>query len=218
MLELAHGKGRKMFCPNCGKQIKDSDNFCRYCGYDLRADAVIDKQQEKLQTDCEQNENSGTENYEIPADTEELVLYDIKKHWMALFWPIVLTPVFFIYFWNIFLNTHSLISWVIVFAILAGIIYPVLRYIYDKIIITTKFIHIKIGVLNPVEIDLPLNEGDRLNITETSMGKMLNYGMISFTANSERYEYRYIKSPEDLQYIIDNPAKFVKEALSEEDM
>lgn len=25
-----------MYCPNCGKTIKDYDNFCRYCGADLR--------------------------------------------------------------------------------------------------------------------------------------------------------------------------------------
>ena len=25
-----------MFCPNCGKQVNDSDNFCKYCGKDLR--------------------------------------------------------------------------------------------------------------------------------------------------------------------------------------
>ena len=42
--------------------------------------------------------------YELPnEDSEELVIYDVKKHWMALFWPIFLTPVFFLYFWFIFL-------------------------------------------------------------------------------------------------------------------
>ena len=24
-----------MFCPNCGKQVKENDKFCRYCGYKL---------------------------------------------------------------------------------------------------------------------------------------------------------------------------------------
>ena len=25
-----------MYCPNCGKSIKEYDNFCRYCGVNLR--------------------------------------------------------------------------------------------------------------------------------------------------------------------------------------
>ena len=210
-----------MFCPNCGKQIKDSDNFCRYCGCDLRADVVIDKEhldQSYGARVYNGNNNETPEAETLPDDMEELVLCDIKKHWMALFWPIIFTPVFFIYFWNIFLNTHSIFSWVVVFGNLAVIIYPVLRYIYDKIIITTKFAHIKIGVLNPVEIDIPLNEFDRLDITQTSMGRLMDYGMLSFTAKSERYEYRYIKAPGDLQYIISNPVKFVREALMDDEI
>ena len=24
-----------MFCSNCGKEVKENDNFCRYCGFNL---------------------------------------------------------------------------------------------------------------------------------------------------------------------------------------
>lgn len=196
-----------MFCPNCGKQIKDSDNFCRYCGNDLRNEVST----------CEAAGESDIEEYKLPADDgEELVLYDIKKHWMALFWPVVLTPVFFIYFWTVFLNTHSFFSWVIVLLLLLPIIYPVLRYNSDKIIITTKYAHIKLGVLNPEEIDIPLKKLDMLEVSQSAMGRMLDYGMVSFSHKSERFDYGYIKAPEELQYIIDNPARFVHEALEED--
>ncbi len=196
-----------MFCPNCGKQIKDSDNFCRYCGNDLRNEVST----------CETAGESDIEEYKLPEDDgEELVLYDIKKHWMALFWPVVLTPVFFIYFWTVFLNTHSFFSWVIVLLLLLPIIYPVLRYNSDKIIITTKYAHIKLGVLNPEEIDIPLKKLDMLEVSQSAMGRMLDYGMVSFSHKSERFDYGYIKAPEELQYIIDNPARFVHEALEED--
>ena len=205
-----------MFCPNCGKQIRDYDNFCRYCGIDLRVETRCVS---SVNTSEDKSPIAVNEEYKLPEDdAEELVLYDVKKHHMALFWPVVLTPVFFVYFWNIFLNTHSFLSWVIMFGILAAIIYPVLRFIYDKIIITTKFAHIKIGVLNPVEIDIPINDLTRFDLTMTSMGRLMDYGMLSFTANSQRYEYRYVKAPEDLKYIIDNPARFLKEALSEDEI
>lgn len=135
---------------------------------------------------------------------------------MALFWPVILTPVFFIYFWTVFLNTHSFFSWVIVLLLLLPIIYPALRYNSDKIIITTKYAHIKLGVLNPEEIDIPLKKLDMLEVSQTAMGRMLDYGMVSFSHKSERFDYGYIKAPEELQYIIDNPARFVHEAMEED--
>ena len=151
------------------------------------------------------------------ADGEELVLYDIKKHVMALFWPICLTPVFFIYFWFIFLNTHSPLSWVIVFLLLAPIIYPILRFNSDKIVVTTKFAHIKMGVLNPVEIDIPLKKINMLDLSQTTMGRILDYGTVSFIYEGENYEYGYIKNPGELQYLIDNPARYIKEVLEDEE-
>ena len=118
-----------MFCPNCGKPVKDNDNFCRYCGSGLD----FEQKQENNVPQMSENSASYIEDYRQPqqhnkekfvvhhydqtqenlaekkeeeklpyADGEELVLYDIKKHVMALFWPICLTPVFFIYFWFIF--------------------------------------------------------------------------------------------------------------------
>ena len=187
-----------MFCPNCGKQIKDSDNFCRYCGTDLRNEI---SSSEPVRHYDENTQKTDNDEYKLPGDdTEELVLYDVKKHWMALFWPIVLTPVFFVYFWVIFLNTHSFFSWVVVLLLLLPIVYPVLRYSSDKIIITTRYAHIKLGVLNPEEIDIPLKKLDMLEVSQTSMGRMLDYGMAAFTYKSERYDYGYIKTPEELQY------------------
>ena len=116
-----------MFCPNCGKPVKENDNFCRYCGYSLTAEQEFSQPNEPVveQANIEneyvvhhynQHPEPIEPEYELPSeDSEELVIYDVKKHWMALFWPIFLTPVFFLYFWFIFLNTHSFLSWIIVF-------------------------------------------------------------------------------------------------------
>ena len=207
-----------MFCPNCGKQVKDFDNFCRYCSADLKNDQSDEKTKAADEEYIVQHYNEPeTQKYEFPPDNgEELVLYDVKKHWMALFWPVFLTPVFFIYFWVIFLNTHSIFSWIIVLLILIPIIYPILRFNSDKMIITTKFAHIKIGVINPVEIDIPLSKIEMLDISQTTMGRILDYGTVSFNHNAERYDYSYIKNPGDLEYIIENPARFVNESLEED--
>lgn len=207
-----------MYCPNCGKTIKDYDNFCRYCGADLRVEPdnqeIITKINRENEIKKEEEEN--VKNIDIPHDNgEELVLFDVKKHWMSLFWSAFFTPIFFSYFWNIFLNTHSLLSWIVVLGLLAPIIYPILRYSSDKIIITTRYVHIKLGVLNPEEIDIPLSKLNILEVSQSSLGRLLNYGSVSFNSNSERFDYGYIQAPEELQYIIDDPERFVKEVLDE---
>ena len=222
-----------MFCPKCGKPVKDNDNFCRYCGNRLELDQPSDAVTQSYIEHAEKSEvpdeytfhhyeaqpvveEENVKEYKLPdEDSEELVIYDIKKHWMALFWPIFLTPIFFLYFWFIFLNTHSFFSWVIVFLILAPIVYPILRFNSDKIVITTKYAHIKLGVLNPEEIDIPLNKLDMLEISQTTMGRIMDYGMISFMSNGEQFDYGYIKDPGELQYLIENPARYIEEALEE---
>ena len=58
-----------MFCPNCGKEIKETDNFCRYCGSDLRAEIQQPKIVEVIK-----------EEIPVKSDEEEYVLYDVQKH------------------------------------------------------------------------------------------------------------------------------------------
>lgn len=216
-----------MFCPKCGKPVHEEDNFCRFCGNRLVSisnepeedvELPLPKAEpQKIIKPSKSVEPSYREQVETVSDDEELVLYIAKKHYMAMFWPIFLTPFFLIYFWNIFLNTHSFLSWLVTIGLLVVIIYPIARYNSDKIVITTKCAHIKIGVLNPEEIEIPINKLDMIDITQSSIGRMLDYGNVSFCANGEKYDYTYIQSPEELQYIIDAPERFVKEALEEEE-
>lgn len=214
-----------MFCPSCGKQVKDFDNFCRFCGDDLRdikqsrVVTAVDDPENETENDNYQPENAEIADCDLPSDNEEeLVLYDVKKHYMSLFWPAVLAPVFFIYFWKVFLNTHSIFSWIIAFAILTPIVYPIMRYSSDKLLITTKYARIKMGVLNIEEIDIPIKKIRLLAVEQTFIGKMLNYGSVIFKspAKEENNVYSYIKDFDEFVEILDNPSKFIKEALEEE--
>lgn len=194
-----------MYCSNCGKEVKENDNFCRFCGI-------------KLNTQQEESFAQRTETKKIEKETEneveEIVLYEIKKHWIDLVVPSFLTPLFFLYFWNIFLNSHSLFSWIIMFSILGLIVYPIARYKSDRIVITNKFVHIKSGVLNPVETDIPMNELESLELSQTTMGRMFDYGFLGYITDGERKDYGNIKTPEELEYIIENPESFIEENLN----
>ena len=55
-----------MYCPNCGKEVKENDNFCRYCGNNL---------QEKIKEPV------------ITDNSEEVVLYVVKNIGLTLFYP-----------------------------------------------------------------------------------------------------------------------------------
>lgn len=230
-----------MFCPNCGKQVKDSDNFCRYCGAPLSEKAEESNVQTFIETPTYTNSEETTQKqtacsveidedkqqdiqpeipeYDLPSDNmEELVLYDVKKHFMALFWPIVLTPVFFVYFWQIFLNTHSIFSWIVAFAILTPIVYPILRYSSDKILITTKYMRIKTGIIKPQEVNVPLIRVPQLLLEQTTVGRILNYGTLVFKSNlpdRDSDTFCYIKDFDEFARIIDNPVEFVRESLDE---
>jgi membrane protein YdbS with pleckstrin-like domain len=194
-----------MYCPNCGKEVKEYDRFCRFCGTNLQQEII-----KPLEPKIEVKE---VVKEKILDNVEEVVLYVVKKHWIDLIIPIVLTPLFFFYFWNIFLNTHSIFSWVIMFAILWFIFYPVARLKSDRMVITNKFIHIKTGVLNPEEIDIPIENANLLELSQSVMGRVFDYGFATYLSSGEKRDYGSIKSPEDLEYIIENPQKFVEENL-----
>lgn len=208
MLELAQKGALKMFCPQCGKQVNDEDNFCRFCGNDLR---------NKISTNENIDEKPNNEILEKnKTNDDEFVLYEVKKHWMALVIPVFLIPLFLFYFVYIFLNSMSILSWVVLLALITYIIYPIARYNSDRIIVTNKFFHIKIGIINSEEIDIPLNEIDIFDVSQTTIGRLFDYGTISFCIDSICFDYRYIKAPEDFQYIIENPQQFINETLEED--
>lgn len=222
-----------MYCPNCGKMINDYDKFCRYCGINLQEDGEVRVQHyNEIQDDSDSSvktclddiketndedvfEKEAEIQYTPNEDDEELVLYDVRKHIMGIFWPIVLMPVFFIYFWTIFMNTHSLFSWVLGVLLLIPIVYPMMRYYSDKIIITNKFIHIKHGIFNIEEFDIPIKKIRMLHVQQSMIGKFCNYGDIFFESPvTERiYNFKYAQNIDELKEIILNPVQFIKESL-----
>ena len=73
------------------------------------------------------------------------------------------------------------------------------------------------GFLKHIDIEIPLKDFDMIDITQSSMGRNFDYGTITFNYNSEKYDYPYVKSPEDLMYIFQNPKEFIEEELKGEE-
>ena len=225
-----------MFCPHCGKKVNDIDNFCKFCGYDLR-DGRVENYAEQSAI---YNENTPVERQifgdyrEVktqaePEDVrqdviqvnedEEIVVYEIKKHYMALFWPCVFSPIFIAYFWIFYVNIPSLLGFIIALIVLLPIVYPVLRYFSDRSVITTQSLHIRQGVFNIEDICVPLNKIHLVRIRRSFVGRFANYGhLIIEKENSDKeIVYRYIQDPEDVEFILRNPKAYIEEYFKQED-
>lgn len=225
-----------MFCPHCGKKVNDGDNFCKFCGYDLRDDRV----ENYAEQSAIYNENTPVERQifgdyrEVKTqaepeavrqdviqvnEDEEIVVYEIKKHYMALFWPCVFSPIFIAYFWIFYVNIPSLLGFIIALIVLLPIVYPVLRYFSDRSVITTQSLHIRQGVFNIEDICVPLNKIHLVRIRRSFVGRFANYGhLIIEKENSDKeIVYRYIQDPEDVEFILRNPKAYIEEYFKQED-
>lgn len=225
-----------MFCPHCGKKVNDIDNFCKFCGYDLR-DGRVENYAEQSAI---YNENTPVERQifgdyrEVKTqaepeavrqdviqvnEDEEIVVYEIKKHYMALFWPCVFSPIFIAYFWIFYVNIPSLLGFIIALIVLLPIVYPVLRYFSDRSVITTQSLHIRQGVFNIEDICVPLNKIHLVRIRRSFVGRFANYGhLIIEKENSDKeIVYRYIQDPEGVEFILRNPKAYIEEYFKQED-
>lgn len=222
-----------MFCPNCGKKINDYDNFCKFCGRELRETSYIETpDEEKIPL------NQMRENFtvEIPSvmqvkdepktaiieddkiienEDEEIVVYEIKKHWMSLFWPIILSPLCIAYFWKVYVIIQSFAGFLFGLLFLMPIIYPILRYYVDKAVITNSNLHIQQGVYDYNEVSVPLNKIDLIQMRRSFLGKLGNYGHLIIQSEyaETRTVYKYIQNPDDVLYILRNPKAYIKEYL-----
>lgn len=225
-----------MFCPNCGKRINDYDNFCKYCGHDLRNDRIESYTENNIFSSPDvpfQKTDYADYSPIIPApvveekqeeiqpqtvdEDEEIVVYEIKKHYMALFWPCVFSPVFIAYFWIFYVNIPSILGFLIALVVLMPIVYPILRYYSDRSVVTTQNLHIRQGVFSVEDICVPLNKIHLVRIRRSFLGRMADYGhLIIEKENSDKeIVYRYIQDPEDVEFILRNPKSYIEEYLKQ---
>ncbi len=234
-----------MFCPHCGKKINDEDNFCKYCGFDLRDDEgdvsityetqICEPQKQNLREmfdDDEEDEAQVIQTMqrdaqEDEADDEileedfdrneenEIVVYEIKKHPMALFWPCVFSPILLAYFWLFYVNIPTFYGFLLAIVFLMPIIYPILRQCSDRSVVTTSNLHIRQGVFYIEDICIPLRKIHLVRLRRSFLGRIAGYGHIVIEKENSDKEitYRYIQEPDDVEFVLRNPSAYIKEYL-----
>ena len=192
-----------MFCPNCGEKVKENYNFCKYCGM------ILDEKPDKQYAFSDEEEP-------VDDDSEEIVLYVARRHWAGLLLPLIPAPFLTILFWKIYINSHSVIGVIAGVFILMPVIYPILRHYTDKLIITNKFVHIRHGILNIIEMTIPIEEIKKIHPQQSLLNKILGYGQIEFKTEAGTFYIRSIENYEELKYIVNNTEEYIKESLEDD--
>ncbi len=145
--------------------------------------------------------------------TGESVLYTTKKHWVVLFWPVVigvlcdLGGAAGIVFASMRLQKNSgglqtaFVAGLILMLVGAGIIaYGVAKRSSTEIAVTDRRVLIKVGILRKRSLELFAPRIESVSVDQTLMGRMLNYGDIvvrgtggtaeSFTTIAAPLEFR----------------------------
>jgi membrane protein YdbS with pleckstrin-like domain len=194
-----------MFCPNCGEKVKEHHNFCKYCGMILNEDEKPDKKYAL-----------SDEEETLDDDSEEIVLYVTRKHLAGLLLPLIPAPFLAVLFWKVYINFHSVIGLIAGVFILMPVVYTILRNYMDKLIVTNKFVHIRHGVFDVAEINIPIEKINEIHPQQPFLGKIFGYGEIVCTTDAGKCYIRNIENHEELKYIISDPENYIKEALEDD--
>lgn len=132
----------------------------------------------------------------INLGADEKLIYIAKKHWFSLFWPVILT----------LLTSGLLLPWVII---------VLLRFKWDEIIVTSKKVYIKTGIISRTVVTTPVEKINNIHITKSIMGRILNYGkvIIQSGATLGASGYSYIAAPEELQQQVENVSSYERRPI-----
>ena len=160
-----------MFCNQCGKQIPDDSEFCRFCGSRLAASRAIST-----------NVISNAE----PEKTPSKVVVECNPHWTLAYKPLLIGILAII----LGIGVHPLF---LVIAVGAFVYY----YIFMKnvrLCLTNDSIIGKKGIINTQRMTSPIRNVQDLSVSDGLFGKLLGYSdIIISTAGTSRAEYIFKK-------------------------
>ena len=86
----------------------------------------------------------------------------------------------------------------------APVIYSVLRFKLDKLVVTNKTFYLQQGVINIERITLPLNKIQSMVVQQGLLGRILNYGDIVYQSASKTGTsvYKFVVNPHELTNIL----------------
>lgn len=75
------------------------------------------------------------------------------------------------------------------------ILFPLVRMFTTELVLTSKRLYGKVGLINTKSLDTPLNKINTVSVESGLWGKIFGYGTIHITSSSGSYDYKGIKAP-----------------------
>lgn len=119
----------------------------------------------------------------------EVVKFEMKPHWRALIWPILLLII--VVGLAAFLMTITPPPWNLAFAVVGLIVVviwafiPFLRWITTQYVFTNRRIIIRRGLLTKQGRDMPLSKVNNVTFEVSFLGRILNFGRLIIQSAGE---------------------------------
>ncbi|STX29993.1 transmembrane protein [Legionella beliardensis] len=105
------------------------------------------------------------------------VVYIAKLHWLLFLWPGLLTAI------GLFLGIQvEQLKEVALVIVIIGVIWLLITWVhyhFSSLVIKKKQVLLRKGVLVRQTVDIPLNKIESINISQSLLGSIFNYGSIT---------------------------------------
>ena len=220
------------FCPKCGFEVTEDDNYCRECGRNLNygRDKDVKKEQESGASTSvfddeicadEAKTSSEPREYEygrygpsaiardllttgeVPLlETRPLLLFRMFAPVVALTLTLVIFVVLYVYF------TVAPLLYAMGFFLLVEMLWVLIRWIqwrYTVFAATNRRVLYQYGVISKSYIDCPLGKVQTVYLEVPVIGRLSDFGTIRVATAGEarvEIEWRDVKSPNSTQRIL----------------
>jgi len=134
------------------------------------------------------NNNGGHE-----MGNEEIVIMQVKPHWFIYIGPVIRAVILGI----IGLMTESEGMFFLLLAIgIVWMIPGVLKGMTTELVVSSKRIHGKYGIINTRQMDSPINKVQNISVEMKLLGRLFGFGNICITTSSGVYRFSRIGHPE----------------------
>ena len=137
------------------------------------------------------------------AANKETIMLEAHLHWSIFVWPVLFTLIL-------------LALWKPLCIIgLFGIVYVAIRYATTKLVVSSKRVHGKYGIIQINTIDSPLTKVTDITVQKGILGSIFNYGKIEMRTGGGKFAISGITNPELIRNTILKAADEMEEGRFE---
>ena len=137
------------------------------------------------------------------AANKETIMLEAHLHWSIFVWPVLFTLIL-------------LALWKPLCIIgLFGIVYVAIRYATTKLVVSSKRVHGKYGIIQINTIDSPFTKVTDITVQKGILGSIFNYGKIEMRTGGGKFAISGITNPELIRNTILQAADEMEEGRFE---